>query len=860
MSRLGDLLSSARSGGVVIAGPSGAGKTRLARECLNLAEQRGFTTARVLASHSAATIPLGALSPLLPPLEGEWAPAEILRRSRAAIAEHGRGRRLALLVDDAHLLDPMSATLLVQLATERDAFVAATVRSREPAPDAVVALWKEGIAERLELGTLGASSVAELLRAVLGGDVDAGTMRRFTDASGGNPLLLRELVVGAVEADLLKQQDGLWRLGGALPVSARLVEIVSARVGAMRDPEREALEVVAYGEPIGIGALEERFGAEVLHALERLGLIAVARNGRRVEARLAHPLYGDVLRARVPAMRSRQVNRALTEILALGGARRHDDALRLGTCALAAGGPYEPDLMLTAARAARRRWDLPLAQRLAEAAEGAGAGFAAGLITAQLHLLQGRSGDAERQLAELGQQVASDAERVALGATLIDTLAHGLGRPGEALRVAGEAEAQLTSDEARDEMAAKRAELMYLAGDVTGALDAVQPILARAPARTVALVAPVAAICLLFLGRLGEAVDVTERGHAAHLVHDGLPLTFGPHMVLVVRGVAYAHGGRLDQARELAESGYRAAVTEGSLEAHGMFAELLTWVSLLRGRPATAQRYAAEAVGIYRQLGWGQFLRFALAHLAHALALLREPAQATQVLAELDGLDIPATDVAGALIVQSRAWVSVAAGDLDGGLALLHEAAGIAASSGDRVGEVAVLHDLCRLGLASTAVDRLTELAEMVEGQLVQVRAAFAGGLVAGDGRALDAVASRFNAMGATLFAAEATAGAAVAYRRAGALRWAAAAERRLPGILADCEGVVTPAVADVGAQASLTPHELKVAVLAAAGLANKEIAARVGVSVRTVETQLQRAYDKLGVHARSELPEALRS
>lgn len=45
------------------------------------------------------------------------------------------------------------------------------------------------------------------------------------------------------------------------------------------------------------------------------------------------------------------------------------------------------------------------------------------------------------------------------------------------------------------------------------------------------------------------------------------------------------------------------------------------------------------------------------------------------------------------------------------------------------------------------------------------------------------------------------------------------------------------PATVAAAAQVLLTPQELKVAGLAAAGLANKEIASQIGVSVRTVET-----------------------
>ena len=52
----------------------------------------------------------------------------------------------------------------------------------------------------------------------------------------------------------------------------------------------------------------------------------------------------------------------------------------------------------------------------------------------------------------------------------------------------------------------------------------------------------------------------------------------------------------------------------------------------------------------------------------------------------------------------------------------------------------------------------------------------------------------------------------------------------------------------------ALTQRELHVARLAAAGLTNNEIAERLVVSVRTVESHLYHAFDKLGVTSRSEL------
>jgi DNA-binding CsgD family transcriptional regulator len=61
-------------------------------------------------------------------------------------------------------------------------------------------------------------------------------------------------------------------------------------------------------------------------------------------------------------------------------------------------------------------------------------------------------------------------------------------------------------------------------------------------------------------------------------------------------------------------------------------------------------------------------------------------------------------------------------------------------------------------------------------------------------------------------------------------------------------------------ARVRLTPGELDTAVQAAAGHANKQIASDMHLSVRTVESHLQRAYEKLGISGRHELAQALRN
>lgn len=856
LDRLRRVVSSSDQAGVVIAGPAGVGKTRLASECLDLAAGRGFAVTRALASDSAGAIPLGALSALLPALGEDCPPAELLLGARAAIARRRGQAGLALLVDDAHRLDDVSATLVAQLAIEREAFVILTLRSEERVPDAILSLWKDEIVERIDLRPMPTSSVEELLRTVTGGDVDGGTVRRFTQASGGNPLYLRELVLAALRSELLRAENRIWRLAGPLPVSSRLLEIIEARFGKLEPPERDALAFIACGEPLGIGLLEERFGTAALDRLEDAGLLTISRNGRRVEAALAHPLYGEVLRARLTAIRAREIHRSLADLLA--GTRRRSDALRLGTSQLEAGGPYDPAVLLAAAHAARAHWDLALAQRLAEAASARSTGYEARFLIAQLLLLQGRPAEAEGELASLGAVARTDCGRVAVATTRIDNFAVAMARPDEALRVAAETEALVTNVDARHELAAKRAELLYLAGQPAAALEVLQPLLEHGNRRTVAVAASVAAMSLVFVGRFDEAIDVTERGRVAYLAHRGVPLTFGPHAFSVVRAVALGHAGLLGEALALARTGYEKAITEGSLDARGMFLELLSSLSLLAGRPASAQRYAAEAAGLYRELGWAQRLRSALGRLAHSLALLGAPQEAEGVLAELDTLAIPATGVAASLILQARAWVAIAAGDLDLGADHLLEAVEVAASSGAHADEIPPLHDLARIGRAASVSDRLGDLAKTVEGESVRVRAIYAAALVGGDANGLEEASSRFAAMGMNLFAAEAAAGAAVALHRAGRPRRAAEVERRVVLLLRSCEAGVTPAVANIDAQVTLSPQELKVAGLAAAGMANKDIAGHLWVSVRTVESQLQRVYEKLGVHRRVDLSHAL--
>jgi DNA-binding NarL/FixJ family response regulator len=78
-----------------------------------------------------------------------------------------------------------------------------------------------------------------------------------------------------------------------------------------------------------------------------------------------------------------------------------------------------------------------------------------------------------------------------------------------------------------------------------------------------------------------------------------------------------------------------------------------------------------------------------------------------------------------------------------------------------------------------------------------------------------------------------------------------------LAGRLRDRLGIPAPTDTQT---VPLTTRELEITALAAAGLSDREIARRLSLSARTVQSHLSRIYRKLGVHSRRDLPSGLRN
>jgi hypothetical protein len=161
------------------------------------------------------------------------------------------------------------------------------------------------------------------------------------------------------------------------------------------------------GEPLGLLVLEQLTGPGVTEALERRGVVAVEPHGRRLEVRLAHPLYGEALRRNTPTLHARAVQRRLADALEDSGMRRREDLLRVATWHLDASGPVRPEL-LTAAAQRSVTADAALAERLARAAVGAGGGVDAAITLGQALSGQWRFREAEVVLAGLVDRSLTD--------------------------------------------------------------------------------------------------------------------------------------------------------------------------------------------------------------------------------------------------------------------------------------------------------------------------------------------------------------------------------------------------------------------------------------------------------------------
>jgi DNA-binding CsgD family transcriptional regulator len=833
--------------GLILSGSAGIGKSRLLREAVAALPADHHAVHFASATIAGSGLPFGGLTQILPtdPPAG-LSPAGLLRWAVDGLHAESGDRPLLLAIDDAHLLDPPSAAL-AHLLVREGATLLGTLRTAEPVPPPISALWTEGLLAHVELPALTEDESRELLAALVRGPVEAGSAQRLTRLCSGNPLLLREVVLAAVDGGELIETYGFWRWSGRLTLAPSLADLVGARIGGLAPGIQDVLELVSFGEPVGLTLLLRGAAAADVEAAEERGLIRVVADERRREVRLAHPLYGEVVRRRCPVTRSRRLLTQLADLVEGAGARRRDDLLRVALWRLDSGTAQDGALLLDAARQAFGRFDIDLARRLAAAARDAGAGRAAAELLATVLLF---ADSPEEALTVLDADPDDSARRLTARAAVEF---FGLGRPDAADTLAA---AQLPDPAERARLRAFEAFIRLQLNELPAARRLAREVLEE-PAAGVATRALARCVLAYLLAAGGEP------GSSAELIAavEADTAAWRRDTPTLQYALQVAEGTRVSVALDLPEIDRILAAEFTHLAQAGGFGIGSGWVSLLRAEAALLRGQTGDALHAAEQAcaalaparvydGSAHFTRATVA------ALRGDSVVAEESLATAEAAAGAAVNLYYPWQEQARAWTQASRGEPAAAVRILQRATARLRADELYALELLLLYDLVRLGHPQLVADRLGELAPRVGGRAAPllIRHGRAAATDAGDD--LFAVAREFAVLGYQLFAAEAAAGAVRVFRAARDPR-ALAASTLMADVLARCGPLRTPALLAV--QPALTVRERQVAQLAAEGVRSREIADRLYLSPRTVENHLQRVYAKLGVNGRVELAPALR-
>ncbi|HEY3759246.1 MAG TPA: AAA family ATPase [Solirubrobacteraceae bacterium] len=886
-----------RSGVLALVGEPGIGKTVLLEHAAESAH--GMRILRARGIESEAVIPFAGLAELLRPtlsaldriptpqataLAGALAlgPASALDRfaigaaTLSLLSASAEERPLALLVDDAHWLDRSSAETLLfaarRLLADPIALVI-TVREGEPS-----------LLDGADLRTLHVPGLdrAEAAQLISLSDLPEEMIERLYRASGGNPLALLEL---APEAAQLATQPNTT----PVPISTSIATAFLRRFGRLPEPTRRALVLVAASDtcaPAVLVRAADSIGVSIddLAAAERAGLVTVGTT----EIEFAHPLARAAMYADASAPERREAHAALASALP-----DRDVDQRAWHLAAASVGPNDQasDALEQAGSRARER----SAYAVAAAAFERGAGLTSREEVKDRLLYAAAeaawlAGDAQRTLALLDA-----AQLRALAPAVAARIDHLRGqvvmRRGPVMvgyrLIVDAAERIAESDpELAVVMLAQAVHGCLYTGDAQAMIAAADRALALASSlgsRRATFFATMARGMALMVDGQGEhgaasarqAVTILEASE--ELREDSGTLGWAAFGPLLLRETQAGRG--------LLERAFERVRAQAALGALPNLLQLLARDQATTDQWRAAQTSYEEAIGLARETGQRVELAASLAGLAWLQArqgrevACREHAEESIELCEELGVGM------------YRIWAIQALGDLELGLgrptaALEHYRLQEQALSSCGIADVDLspapeqLEALLRLGrdAEAVAVARDFILQATAKGQpWALARAARCRGLLADAddlqacfeealrlhdrtpdafemartrlayGARLRRVRKRVQARGELYAAIE-------IFERLGARSWAEQASVELAATGAQARR------RDVSTLDELTPQELQIARLLAAGKTTREAAAAIFVSPKTVEYHLRHVYDKLGIRSREELANRLQS
>ena len=879
IAELGGALDAVAGGGrrlVVLRGEAGIGKTRLLDVAAGLARERRFEQATGRATELERDVPLAlfgdALRRVAPvPDRGGQARWEVLRGLAAELADLAGRRGLVLVLDDVHWADPVSLELLETL-----------VRRPLEAPHALLVGLRPGPVADSLIGAARSTgrpgTVVDLVPlsreaagALVGHQRTEEERGRLFEISGGNPMFLEELA--AADA-----ADGVPR---------GIVAAVAADVGRLGAAARALVEAGAVvGDPFDIDIARRTAGLGLSSALlavdELVDRRLVRGTGSLREFGFRHPVIRSAVYEGQSAAQRLGGHARAAGVLADAGSPLPDRARHLvhaaapgdtASAALlrAAAGQVQgsapsiaADWLLAAKRVAPPADFAPFSDlaevlvqsgRLSEALGVAdeGLSFGAGrdadrvrltLAAASVERLLGRHDAALRRLTRTLEETRGATGQGDLTAALALS-AYERGDHEGMAHWAGLAYADESADPlARGAAAAMVAISLRFAGleaeaQVAGDLS-VDAVRRASDAELAAGAELVTAVpwALVALERLEDALATSRRGSAAARRAGNLA---GACPLLIAEVLSLGLLGRVEAAVEAADRSELAARLTRNDQSVQWALWMRAWVLLDHGDLEEAVAAATESVALAERLDRSALVTIANAVLGSVLLAAGQPGRARPLLAAYDVEPGWVCRWATRLVA-----AEVALGDLDAAAVSAGRARALASELGLRG--------------AGAAAHRATAIVDLARGE----HGSAAGHAAAAIEQAR-VIGADLDAAQAHLLAAEALADrdreAAVAHLRSahalaaggGALRTAEEATRGLRrlGRRIGRGGARGSGATGIGA---LSGREREIAGLVAQGLTNREIAARLFLSEKTVESHLSKSFAKTGVASRAAL------
>lgn len=853
---LADLLRRLRQiGAAVLTGEAGVGKTVLLREAARRCRGYGWRLVEVHPSEATRNLPLWPLHPLIPTAAtGDRAQLTEAVRQSLAVEDD---RRTLLVVDDAQHLDADSIAVLSDLAADPSWTVVATVRDGSSHEETLDSLWSSDPAAELSIDPLDRHGTVDLASTVLDGPTSPSLLEWLVGTSRGNPLLIRELLLDALDQEMVELDDDGWRLttpSDPTPVGPRTRRCIQRRIGRVDDDARRLLDLMTVAGYLRVERIPADLAPSLATLEDRRLLVQHVDIAEEAWVTVDHPLVGEVVLDTMDTGRRWAATSSLLELVSRA-VPKPGDASRLATWATAIGQPLETDRWVLAAREAIARFDLDHALTWAQAAV-AGDHQHHGAHRSLGEVLRLR-GDLPAAAAALANAAATAVTEDDIAATALDRAAlmgWQRGEPAEAMAILRAAVDQIEDPVRAMSLRSEAAVFGSLLGrfDDVALVASVDPearSMADAPSRWTLGLNELYALTML--GRVDGADEL-----AATLLADD-PAVIGERpqevdLLLSMRGAARIQRGEVRQGiAELVEA------LEPRRERE-QFRGIATAVLALLLDLAEDPRAAAVAAESVDQHAWMD--PFGSSPIAAAVAALvasneGRPGEATDHLAtfdeDLDGAD-PWTAI---WIGRARARVAFDDGNAEQAVARCRRAGEVALATEHRAYATITLHDAVNYGGAADIVEPLVDAVDATSGgSLLELLAQHAVAVAGGDADGVDSCSQRFMRLGVSGLAAEAQSQRAQILVAEGDL--VAARRADFTGRTASVRGVTTPGSPPV--PDAVSDRELEIARLAAQGGTSARIAATTYLSTRTVDNHLHAVYRKLGVRGRDELSSLL--